>query len=244
MQKKCLAAITLVLITVNALFAQNEALTVKMLNGNGHAGYYKTYEDFLDGKIVEGEYMWCSETLNFKVNGEMLAISKDEVWGFRDSKNRLVRINKKDLRSYVVYAIGDIIYYNDMSLTPGEKEWSGNGLMLISSFDYTVKYHADVSVTRNTTYNEVSTDAMISANLQSPFISQKDFEYEANFLSLAAGDTNVLKLNCCVTRKETKKGRRLVGETNFMTSFIVHSHPRIAAFSRNRGKECYYAEYL
>lgn len=242
MRKKYLISGLLMLFGVTVLLAQNEALTIGILNGNGHSGYYKTYEDFLTGKMVEGQYTGCFEKLNFKVNGELKAIDKNEVWGFRDGKNRLVRINKKDLRPYAVYAIGDIIYYDDLSVTPGEPQWSGNGLMLLSSFDFTVKYHKDGSVTR-TVFGDVPTNEMISANLNSPLISVKDFEYEANFLAFAAGDTNLLKINCCVARKETKKGRRLINEANFMTSFVVHSHPKIAAFSRNRGQECYFGEY-
>jgi hypothetical protein len=245
---KYLMAFLLLIISAGALLAQNQSITMALLNGSGEHGYYSTYNDFLKGNIVSGEYEGTGNKLMFKINGKTEAIDPADIWGYRDNKGKLVRINKRDMHGYGVYAVGDIIFYAGISLTPAEENWgrkTGYCLMLFEDFNSVIHYNKDGSAVYSSFGGSDRSiiSQQVSANLNSDMISHKDFEDDATFKKLANGDTGLLNFNSRYVRNPGKRGMQDMKEATFTDGLIFKSHLRYVAFSRNRGKECYFGEY-
>ena len=234
--------ICLLIITGAQAQNPNSLITAQMLTGTVYPCYYKTYDDFLNGNPIPAHSVSHMGNLVFVIDGKSVSIKPDDIWGYRDNQNRLIRVNHTDGQVYAVYGVGDVIYYDDNTrYTPGEAGW-GAGPDLIGDFGMSVHYKKDGSV-EHAYYagaNDKWLRPAVSANLNSPMINLKQFADDKTFNDLAANNPYLLAFATMWPRDKDRISQYNLKHALFVTAFNFKSHPLHVAYSRNKGKEIYF----
>ena len=220
----------------------NTLITPQMLTGTVYPCYYKTYDDFLKGNAVPAHSVRLIGNLVFTIEGKTVSIKLSDIWGYRDNQNRLIRINHDDNEVYAVYGVGDVIYYDDnVRQTPGEEGWAG-GPNLIADFEMSVHYgkngkvvHAYFSGAEGKWLRPA-----VSANLNSPMITLKQFADDKTFYAIAGSDTSLLNFGNHWPRDKDRISQYNLKHADFAIGFEFKSHPRCVAYSHLKGKEIYF----
>ncbi len=103
------------LIFLGVVFAgdgENKNITVGKLNKQG---VYLTYEDFVKGNIIEGEFIGIGYTfgktqIGFKIKGKRKIYSDKDIWGCSDG-SKFYRFEAERHVPVFIYMMGDVVVY-------------------------------------------------------------------------------------------------------------------------------------